>query len=90
MSKEYDNTNRGVLYINDKGDNDSRPDWKGSINVNGKEFWLSAWRKTTRDGDKMLSLSVQEKEPRREERRPAQNTRQPAKNTRDDNDGLDW
>jgi len=28
--KEYDNNNRGVLFKNDKGDNDKRPDYRGS------------------------------------------------------------
>jgi hypothetical protein len=63
----YDNTNSGILTKNDKGDNASRPDYRGSINVNGAEFWLSAWIKDGREGTKLegqkyLSLSVKPKE----------------------------
>lgn len=63
----YDNTNTGILTKNDKGDNASRPDYRGSINVNGQEFWLSAWIKEGREGSKLagqkfMSLSVQPKE----------------------------
>ena len=30
---EYDNNLSGVLFKNDKGDNEKRPDYKGSLNV---------------------------------------------------------
>lgn len=59
---EYDNTNTGALYINDKKGNDKRPDRKGSINIDGVEYWLSGWLKTTKAGEPMLSLKVQLKE----------------------------
>jgi len=63
----YDNTNSGILTKNDKGDNPSRPDYRGSINVNGADFWLSAWIKDGREGTKLegqkyLSISVKPKE----------------------------
>jgi hypothetical protein len=63
----YDNTNSGLLARNDKQGNDSRPDYRGSINVDGREYWLSAWIKTGRDGTKLagqkyMSLSVQPKD----------------------------
>ena len=63
----YDNTNSGLLAKNDKQGNEARPDYRGSINVEGREYWLSAWIKTGRDGTKLagqkyLSLSVQPKD----------------------------
>ncbi|CAL62441.1 Conserved hypothetical protein [Herminiimonas arsenicoxydans] len=58
---EYDNTNRGVLFINDRKQGDKHPDYKGSINVGGKEFWLSAWMKTGAKGE-FISLSIEPKE----------------------------
>lgn len=63
----YDNTNSGLLARNDKQGNESRPDYRGSINVEGREYWLSAWIKTGRDGTKLagqeyMSLSVQPKD----------------------------
>lgn len=59
----YDNTNSGVLFNNReaKGDNERAPDYKGSINVNGEEFWLSAWIKEGQKG-KFMSLSIKPKE----------------------------
>ena len=59
---EYDNTNRGALFKNDRKEKDSHPNLKGSINIDGVEYWLSGWTKQTKSGDKMISLSVQPKE----------------------------
>ena len=57
---EYDNTNRGVLFKNDRKESDRHPEYKGSINVDGQEFWLSAWVKDGKSG-KFMSLSIQPK-----------------------------
>jgi len=59
---DYDNTNSGALFKNDKDGNEKSPDYKGSINVNGVEFWLSSWLKVSKKGQKYMSLSVQPKE----------------------------
>jgi uncharacterized protein (DUF736 family) len=58
---EYDNTNRGSLFKNDRKDDAKFPDYKGSINVDGTEYWLSAWIKVSKDGAKFMSLSVKNK-----------------------------
>lgn len=60
---EYDNTNRGILSKNDRRETDSHPEYTGTINVAGIDYWLSAWVKTRKDGSgKFFSLSVKEKE----------------------------
>jgi len=59
---DFDNTNSGALFKNDKEGNESRPDYKGQINVNGVDFWISSWIKTSKAGNKYMSLSVQPKE----------------------------
>jgi hypothetical protein len=61
--QQYDNTNSGVLFKNDKAGNDKRPDYKGNLDVNGMEFRISAWIKTKKDGSgKFMSLKVEPKE----------------------------
>ena len=35
---EYDNTNRGSLFKNDRKDDAKFPDYKGSLNVEGVDF----------------------------------------------------
>jgi hypothetical protein len=61
---DFDDTNRWVLFVNDKGDNEKRPDYRGTINVNGEEFELSGWKRTSGKGVKFLSGSVSEKQER--------------------------
>ena len=58
---EYDSTNRGSLFKNDRKDDAKFPDYKGSINVDGTDYWLSAWIKISKDGNKFMSLSVKNK-----------------------------
>lgn len=60
---QYDNTNRGSLFTNDRKTTDKHPDLKGSINVEGKEFWISGWFKTGKSGG-FTSLSISPKEAR--------------------------
>ena len=58
---EYDNTNRVSLFKNDRQDDAKFPDYKGSVNVEGVEYWLSAWIKLSKDGQKFMSLSIKNK-----------------------------
>jgi hypothetical protein len=67
MAQEYDNTDRGVLFKNKQKKTDNHPDYQGSINVDGKDYWLSSWLKTSKAGEKFMSLSVKPKEPQGEE-----------------------
>lgn len=54
--------NNGALFINDKKEKDTHPDYKGSINVDGKEYWISGWKRTSNGGAKYMSLAVKPKE----------------------------
>jgi len=53
--------NSGVLFRSDRKDNDRAPDYKGSIMVNGTDYWLSAWIKEGKSG-KFMGLAVSPKE----------------------------
>lgn len=76
---EYDDTNRGALFKNSKKESENHPDYTGTINVGGGEFWLSAWIKESKAGAKYMSLSVKPKDaaPRqsREEQRKGERKR---------------
>lgn len=50
----------GVLFKNDRKVNENHPDYKGSIMVDGAEYWLAGWIKEGKTG-KFLSLSVTSK-----------------------------
>ncbi|CAB4195674.1 hypothetical protein UFOVP1298_34 [uncultured Caudovirales phage] len=65
--KAYDNTNSGLLAKNDRKEKDTHPDYSGSINVEGVEYWLKGWIKVGREdsklaGQKYFSLSVSPKD----------------------------
>ena len=61
----YDNTNKGILGRNKRKEKDTHPDHSGTINIEGVEYWLSAWIKTSQQtGEKFFSLSVKPKEQR--------------------------
>ena len=62
MTQQYDNTNRGALFRNNRKEQDSHPDHTGSINIDGKEYYLNAWIKTSQNGNKFFSLSVKPKD----------------------------
>ena len=59
---DYDNTNRGALFKNSRRRNDDDPLYKGNINIDGRDYWIASWLKTSRDGDKYMSLSVRPKD----------------------------
>ena len=40
-----DNTNRGAIWPNKKKEKDTHPDFTGSLNVDGVEFWVNAWKR---------------------------------------------
>jgi uncharacterized protein (DUF736 family) len=58
----YDNNMRGVLFKNDEKKNPKHPDYRGSCEIDGTEFWLSGWVKESKKGNKFLSLSFKPKE----------------------------
>lgn len=70
----YDNTNKGAIFKNDKQTNDRQPNLKGFMDVDGVEYWISAWTKTVqngaRAGEKMISFALEPKE----QQAPAQDT----------------
>lgn len=58
----YDNTNRGVLFVNDRKETENQPDRTGSLNVEGVEYFFDGWLKESKDGKKFLSVSVKRKD----------------------------
>ena len=60
---DYDNSNTGVLFKNDKQGNDKRPDYTGTFtDANGHEMRLAAWIRESKSGNKFMSLKVSEKQ----------------------------
>jgi hypothetical protein len=65
---DYDNNNRGSVWKNEKkrpGKQDA--DFTGSLNVNGVEYWVNAWKRKEGASDKSpaLSFSIRPKDDQR-------------------------
>lgn len=69
MTERRDMT--GALFANDRREKETHPNYKGSITINGQEYWLDAWIKDGAKG-KWMSMSAKPK------KLPADQTRQPA------------
>ena len=57
MDKKYDDTNRGSIWKNEKKETDKHPDFTGSLNVDGKDYWVSAWKRRDGASDRAPALS---------------------------------
>lgn len=65
---DFDDTNRGVLFQNDKGDNDARPDMTGTLAIDPNDFELddqglirirlAAWKKDSPSAGEYLSIAA--------------------------------
>jgi len=63
MDKQYDNNNSGALFPNNRKEKETHPDLNnGSCEIEGKEFWFKAWKKTSKNGLPFLSVSFDPKE----------------------------
>lgn len=58
----FDNEKKFALFKNDKGDNDKRPDYRGTVTINGVEYKLSGWIASKKDGEKYIRGSVEVKQ----------------------------
>lgn len=58
----YDNNNRGALWKNERRNSEKHPNLRGTAEINGVEYWVSAW--TSKEGGKkpLVTLSFQVKE----------------------------
>jgi hypothetical protein len=70
----YDNTNTGALFRNERKETDRHPDHTGSAEVKcphcgeASEFWIAAWVKTAKNGGrKFFSLAFTSKDEQRKQ-----------------------
>ncbi len=54
-----DNEMKGVLFKNDKGDNEKRPDIKGELTIEGVTYQLAAWKNTSANGNVYYRLTAE-------------------------------
>ena len=54
--------NSGAMFRNEKKETDNHPDYKGTANIAGLEYWVNGWIKTAKAGTKYMSLSLTPKQ----------------------------
>ena len=54
---EYDNTNRGSIWRNDRKQSPTHADFAGSINIEGVDYWLNGWLRKENANPKAPSMT---------------------------------
>lgn len=80
----YDNTNTGMLARNENPTSDKAPEFKGSVNVEGVEYWISAWVREGKEGGKLAGKKYFSMKLEPKEAKPAKQA--PRRPSRDDDD----
>lgn len=52
--------NSGALFINDRKEKESQPDYTGKCVVNGRAMQISSWKNTDKNGKAYLGLAFSE------------------------------
>ena len=61
MTSQYDNKNKGALWINQNKSEDKHPHFTGEIDVEGKVYRIAGWKKENPSGNQpVMSLQVSE------------------------------
>ena len=55
--KQYDNSNRGSIWKNDKKEKETQPDYTGGIDVEGKQYFLNGWTRKPGANPKAPAMS---------------------------------
>lgn len=51
----------GVLFRNNRKEKDTHPDYNGTCMIDGSEYYMNAWLKESKNGNKFFSFSFKEK-----------------------------
>jgi hypothetical protein len=57
MVDSYDNTNRGSIWKNDRRETERHPHFTGVANIDGKDFYVSAWKRSEDANPKAPALT---------------------------------
>ena len=77
----FDNNNRGAIWMNAKT-KETQPDFTGSILVDGKDYFLSGWKRkadANPNGPALsLAVTIKENQPHQQHQQPPQQLTQMA------------
>ncbi len=57
---DFDNTNSGILHRNLNKTEPKQPDFSGTINVEGVEYWLNGWVKDAKPDGKLAQKGIKQ------------------------------
>jgi hypothetical protein len=63
---DYDQTNTGAVFFEKEVKSERHPNLTGKLNVEGKEYRVAMWEKTSRSGDQFYSIAISEPREQRE------------------------
>ena len=86
-NQQYDDELRGVLFRSQKKA-DNHPDMHGFVTINGVEYKLAGWSRTSGKGTKYLSLKVTPPEDQQQAFQAQQQPQRQAVPVPDDDDPL--
>lgn len=81
--------NSGSLFNNTRKTKDTHPDRSGTINVEGKLYFIDGWLKQDKHGNPWLSLAVKLMD-RQPEQTPATAPSKPQGSIKDMDDDIPW
>ena len=63
MGNQYDDTNRGAIWVNRKKEKPTDPDFTGEGNFGGEDLWISGWKRGEGESENapVLRLSFRSK-----------------------------
>lgn len=63
MSGFQQKNGTGALFWNEDKEQPTHADWKGTITIDGKEYWLNAWKNVAKSsGKEYLGVTVKPKQ----------------------------
>ncbi len=75
--------NSGVIFKNNRKQQDTHADYGGNCTIAGQEYWMNAWLKKDKNGNTFMSFAFKPK------KLPAGQTKQPAFEDRKADDFAD-
>jgi hypothetical protein len=86
MANFVQKPNTGSFFLNAEKKSETHADYNGTINVEGKEYWINAWQKQTKTGATYYTFSVKAKEKPAEAKKMVEKAKAPQPDFVDDQD----
>lgn len=52
----------GTMFKNKRKEKENQPDMTGDVKINGEVYWVSAWKKSDKNGDTFYSFGFKKKD----------------------------